>query len=119
MYHHLEDPVHVTKAFAQRLKPNGRLIVIDSTNAGNIEQFFENVHGHGHQHEGEHEHKHGHQHEGEHEHKHEHKHGHIIAHKHGEFLCKNLFIEFIHFNLKGFSSEQMIDMFKAADLQNP
>ncbi|CAF4261320.1 unnamed protein product, partial [Rotaria sordida] len=26
---------------------------------------------------------------------------------------------FVHIILKGFSSEQMIDMFKAADLQNP
>ncbi|CAF3686437.1 unnamed protein product [Adineta steineri] len=28
-YHHFEDPAHITKALAQRLKPKGRLIVID------------------------------------------------------------------------------------------
>ncbi|CAF1052353.1 unnamed protein product [Rotaria sordida] len=72
-YHHFEDPVHVTRVFAQHLKPKGRLMIIDFANAGNIEAYFGHLHGH----------------------------SHVVPHKHG------------------FSSEQMIDMLKAADLQNP
>ncbi|CAF3682410.1 unnamed protein product [Rotaria sp. Silwood1] len=72
-YHHFEDPVHMTRVFAKHLKPKGRLMVIDFANAGNIEAFFEKLHGH----------------------------THVVAHKHG------------------FTHEQMIDMLKTADLQNP
>lgn len=54
----------MTKAFAQRLKPNGRLIIIDFADAGNIETFFEKMH----------------------EQRHAHGHGNIVPHKHGQLF---------------------------------
>lgn len=39
-YHHFEDPIHVTRALAQRLKPKRRLIIIDFIEDGQIDQVF-------------------------------------------------------------------------------
>ncbi len=57
-YHHFEDPVQMTLALAQRLKPQGRLFVIDLVAHENLEKFFDTLHG------------------GE-------SHAHIVPHKHG------------------------------------
>ncbi|CAF3376568.1 unnamed protein product [Rotaria socialis] len=87
-YHHFEDPIQITKAFAQRLKPNGRLIVIDFADAGNIETFFEKVH----------------------EHKHEHEH--IVAHKHG-FTYERMIEIFKAGNLQNPQVEEAFNMPKS------
>ncbi len=45
-YHHFEDPIHVTRALAQRLKPNGRLFIIDFIDDEGVGKFFEHMHKH-------------------------------------------------------------------------
>ena len=45
-YHHFEDPVHITRALVQRLKPNGRLFVIDFLTGDGIDNFFGKIHEH-------------------------------------------------------------------------
>ena len=101
----------MTRALSQRLKSKGRLLVVDFFNDGNLEKLFAQAQDHSHSHGEEHAHGHG----------HSHGHGdapsHVVAHKPGKFFC-GIFL-LIYLILTGFSSEQMIDMFKAADLQNP
>ncbi|UJR22074.1 hypothetical protein I4U23_025140 [Adineta vaga] len=74
-YHHFEDTIQVTRALSKRLKPKGRLIIIDFIHDECLEKFF-----------GRH---------------HDDKHPNTVAHKHG------------------FTFDEIINMFKATDLQNP
>lgn len=73
------------------MKPKGRLFIIDFINDENLDKFFGHLH--------------------------EHSASHTVVHKHGLFF--SIYKIFILFKYIGFSSEQMFDMLKAADLQNP
>ena len=93
-YHHFEDPAEMTRALAQRLKPKGRLMIIDFVDDEGLETIF----GQGHSH----------------------SHAHIVAHKRGafslSFFVGNWVGTFSLFDL-GFTSEQMTEMFKSSGLQ--
>lgn len=51
--------MHITRALVQRLKPNGRLFIIDFLNDDGLDNLFGKIHGH--QHPASHTvvHKHG------------------------------------------------------------
>ena len=57
-YHHFEDPIEITRALAQRLKPKGRLIVLDFIDDDGTKIFR----------------------------KHHSAHSHTVVHKHGQVL---------------------------------
>ena len=82
---------------AQRLKPNGRLFIIDFLNDDGLDNFFGKIHDH------------------------QAPASHTVVHKHGWLfdISHTHFSDDVHCLSIGFSSEQMIDMLKAAGLQNP
>jgi len=43
-YHHFENPLHITQALANRLKPNGRLFIVDFLDDENLEKLFSERH---------------------------------------------------------------------------
>jgi SAM-dependent methyltransferase len=94
-YHHFEDPAEMTRVLVQRLKPKGRLLVIDFVDDAGLETLFGQGQGQ------------------------EHSHGHIVAHKHGSFvlLLEGQTVGVCSVFHLGFSSEQMTEMFKSSGLQ--
>ena len=59
-YHHFENPAEMTRSLAQRLKPKGRLLVVDFVDDGGLAAVFR--------------------------HRENSSHGDIVAHKHGSFF---------------------------------